>query len=581
VRLRLRHFTDVGGGTRAMREELVDVESITIGRSSESVVFLPELVVALHHAVMHLQDGKLWVETVDGDAVRVNGRVASGRSLQPGDVIRVGHHELRVVPATDDQVADLTVDIDVVQSAMLGTSDLSERTKLGIERGLFARRPLAWGMVIGVLGLFLVAPLLAARGPASEVYKPGDASPERWESWASTSWSSGPVSSPHRHFADRCRTCHLAPFEAVTDEACATCHADEGDHFAADVWESGDAKAACTQCHHEHRGDAALLAAADDDAGCLECHAAPQSRFPDADLQAVGDFGDGHAQFRLTVPGAPGDHPQLRDDVGEASVRASAALFVSVPGSGLRFPHSKHLVSDLRGPDGPIQLECAICHSADDAEVTMQGMTFEERCSDCHALAFDVAEPTREVAHRDPELVRRELFEYYAARAARGEADLVVVSERRRPGREVLVDPNPATARWIGERAAGAEQRLLGEEGICQQCHVLHSDDDRITVEPVRVGPFEGATRWLPRTEFSHRPHRAADCNLCHAATKADSADLVMMPGIGVCRGCHTGATPTLGRVSSPCQSCHDYHHESDSPARVELAGNSKPGGPS
>jgi predicted CXXCH cytochrome family protein len=87
-------------------------------------------------------------------------------------------------------------------------------------------------------------------------------------------------------------------------------------------------------------------------------------------------------------------------------------------------------------------------------------------------------------------------------------------------------------------------------------------EDDALVVQPVRVGPFADAGRWLPRAEFPHRPHRSAQCNLCHDANSVTDAATVMMPGIGVCRGCHGGLEPAAGRLASPCSSCHDYHRE-------------------
>lgn len=565
MKLRLRHLTNVGDGTRAVREELVDVESITIGRSSESVIYLPELVVALHHAVVHLQDKRLWVETVDGDAVRVNGRVASGRSLRANDVVRVGHHELRVVATGNDELADLTVDIDVVPALDAAFDKSPDQTRLGIEEGLFARRPLSWAALLIVLAAFLVAPLWAARSPNAVPYEPGDAQTEAWERWANLSWASGPVSSPHQHFADRCQTCHLAPFEPVPDETCARCHASEGPHVANHLWADAEQETPCSACHEEHRGDARLRAARES-ADCLSCHSTIEKDFPEAGLRNVGDFADGHPQFRLTVPGGEGARLLLKDPTGESRAQADASRFPMAPFGGLRFPHDVHLRPDLRGPEDLVSLSCESCHASDASGVTMQGMTFEARCESCHSLAFDTAEPSRAVAHRDPSLVRREVFEYYAARAARGEADLVVIAERRRPGREFLVDPNPATARWIAERVAAAEERLLGDGGVCGQCHELSGDLESLQVMPIEAGPFSGAARWLPNAVFSHQPHQAVSCNLCHAADAVSEAEKVMMPGIGVCRSCHAGSEPQVGRIRSSCESCHDYHPDGSAP---------------
>jgi predicted CXXCH cytochrome family protein len=80
--------------------------------------------------------------------------------------------------------------------------------------------------------------------------------------------------------------------------------------------------------------------------------------------------------------------------------------------------------------------------------------------------------------------------------------------------------------------------------------------------------PFEGAERWLQLSVFSHAAHLTEDCQTCHAAEQAGSAQAVLVPGIEVCRDCHGGTTPVLGKVTSPCTQCHGMHMDEYGPMR-------------
>ncbi len=75
---------------------------ITVGRHSENPIQLDDATVSGIHAILSLQpdpylDGQFKVTLVDFNStngVFVNGERVSQRQLQPGDVIRIGQHEL-------------------------------------------------------------------------------------------------------------------------------------------------------------------------------------------------------------------------------------------------------------------------------------------------------------------------------------------------------------------------------------------------------------------------------------------------------------------------------------------------------
>ncbi len=72
---------------------------ISVGRSLENVVVVPDSTVSRKHAVLYLEDGRLYIEDLgstngtyvydreEGSFKRVEGRV----ELRPGDLVRLGH----------------------------------------------------------------------------------------------------------------------------------------------------------------------------------------------------------------------------------------------------------------------------------------------------------------------------------------------------------------------------------------------------------------------------------------------------------------------------------------------------------
>jgi hypothetical protein len=63
---------------------------------------------------------------------------------------------------------------------------------------------------------------------------------------------------------------------------------------------------------------------------------------------------------------------------------------------------------------------------------------------------------------------------------------------------------------------------------------------------------------WFARAEFAHRPHRAVECESCHAAARASTktAD-VLIPAMKSCLPCHGKSEAGLDR----CSECHLYHN--------------------
>jgi hypothetical protein len=76
------------------------------------------------------------------------------------------------------------------------------------------------------------------------------------------------------------------------------------------------------------------------------------------------------------------------------------------------------------------------------------------------------------------------------------------------------------------------------------------------------VAPVFMPDRYMPASLFSHVQHAASRCDACHAANTSNGGAISLLPGIGTCRGCHTGETGGQTRVASRCVLCHRFHDE-------------------
>src|SRR5512145_3402860 len=82
------------GGTRERFP--LNRERVTIGRSRESDIFLPDQWLSRHHAAIELRDDGHWVNDLRSkNGTLLNGSPLAGwRRLRPGDVITLGEHTL-------------------------------------------------------------------------------------------------------------------------------------------------------------------------------------------------------------------------------------------------------------------------------------------------------------------------------------------------------------------------------------------------------------------------------------------------------------------------------------------------------
>lgn len=142
------------------------------------------------------------------------------------------------------------------------------------------------------------------------------------------------------------------------------------------------------------------------------------------------------------------------------------------------------------------------------------------------------------------------LREFYASKAiSKTYVDGVTIDDLRR------------ARNWAYSQAAKNAKVLFTEtgEGTCLECHEVSHDAKNREV-PWSVAPVYINDRWLPKSRFPHDKHRTEKCTACHNVTHSDKSSDVAIPSIHKCRECHVGSKQAKTRVSSTCNTCHNFH---------------------
>src|SRR5579859_91278 len=81
------------------QDSACDTEILTLGRAAGQQVFLPDMQVALQHAVIKpLGKDRYSLQTLGGNQVKVNRRIVQNATLKPGDEIVLGRSHLALIP---------------------------------------------------------------------------------------------------------------------------------------------------------------------------------------------------------------------------------------------------------------------------------------------------------------------------------------------------------------------------------------------------------------------------------------------------------------------------------------------------
>lgn len=362
--------------------------------------------------------------------------------------------------------------------------------------------------------------------------------------------SPGPISSPHALFADRCDACHAAAFSRIPDSACQKCH--DGPAHPAKAFDQArlNSTPACVECHVEHRGDIALAKVSD--GNCTDCHRNLDAHAAGVKLKSV-DI----TAFR------PGDHPEF-SPASELDLRP------------LKLNHAIHMPADAKVVQKiKLPMKCADCHVTDPNSATgdLIPVTFERNCKPCHAreLEFDVYQVLKTsvpAPHaKDPRTIHEFIVGTYQNLLA---ADPGIV--KRPLGNDIA--PQRDRAAWLNKVVSDSEAYLFGRSaepssraGKCSYCHELAGWNGGLPVI-AKVNSIQGrfekdkpeSEPWFERAEFSHRAHRAVECESCHtsARTSRKTSD-VLIPAMKTCLPCHSDARAGLDH----CSECHLYHNKS------------------
>lgn len=534
-------------------------DPITIGRSPESSVHLPDPRLHLRHALIRNNDlGKLYLEAQEAPIV-VNGETQSATKLRRGARILIGPYQVTPEPPSGSD-HDFGLAIELVQPLTEGVAELRERSVTSLDSTWLSRRALSWAALLLVAILGLALPLAYATSSDSRRQAlsilPAQLKQVAWNK----AWDAGPLALGHQQIGGRCEACHQAPFVRVADDACAKCHVASAtpDHVGPVAVRAGVRLGTrCAECHRDHRGENALVRT--DSSLCVNCHGTLKAQYPQTKLVAMTDFGTDHPPFALSL---------VNSTSGEVQRFVPGAPGSVVEVSGLKFPHATHLAKKgIRTPTGVRVLECSQCHKLDPAGARFEPIKMVGNCSECHRLEFEPAATNRQVPHGKPAEILTTLRDFYSG-IALGETpiDVTLVNDLlRRPTVEAGRVERVRARAWADQKALSVATDMI-ERRVCVQCHVVSrpaldvtlasaSSDLAWMIQPVRI-----TSRWLPGAAFDHKSHQQAPCAKCHDVQASTKSADIAIPGIETCRSCHSGAAVVQGKLPSPCETCHSFH---------------------
>lgn len=555
--------------TRVRGEEVVDQRDVELetdalrvgsGKGQDLQLFGEE--VGAEHAVLRPQpDGRLRIDCRGGYQVTVGEKDVGRTTADAGEWVRIGSHRLARVEAPPgfDAAIEIRIDADVSPSA-------GERLRDELSLKLPRTRRYSYALALLVALIALALPLLGS------LHDDVQATLERYGGPTDRLWTTGPLADAHHlpEIVADCNVCHVEPFERVRNEACLDCHDETAAHFAAGHPVLEEFSGNCRACHEEHNEPANLIVRYN--ALCTDCHARERQRLveeappvaslpvtsaPDTLPPVTGFTADRHPEFLVSLPRpSDGGWHVVRERLGTAAVAES---------SRLEFPHDVHMAGDkVSLADGPSRedrpLVCADCHQLEEQGEHFRPVTMESTCAGCHNLAFDDAQPARQLPHGEPETLRTYLEEFYVRQAALQRRAPPPDPARRVPEKppERLCEGDPLDC---GMAWADEEMDKLFTKAGCVSCHEVYRGEEDWAVRPVRL-----ARDWYGAMRFDHVPHLnpglsaggGETCGDCHeAAESSESAD-VLMPGIETCVDCHGGDREE--NIVLRCVDCHAFH---------------------
>lgn len=558
MKIHISHLTRRSNGAVARRDSEAEAPILKIGRSTQCEVQLSDLRVSFEEATISNEDGRLVMRATGDRRFTVGGGESAAIALTAGTTITLGPYELVAEDPPEGFDVALTIELKVP----VGDDDKRVRRAARLELGgpVLNRRRLAWFGFVAVALIFLIMPITQFLGI------PGAAPGKEYRVWPAAfdvAWTSGEISNAHKTFATQCTVCHSEAFAMTKNEDCTGCHKTTGHHADPQTaFMHGLADARCGDCHREHQGPRGIIAYADDERLCADCHVGLKARLSSTTLVDAGPFGDAHPEFRVTLIDQSGGLP--------APIRVSLADKARLKdGSGLIFPHDKHLnPAGVIAPEGRRPMSCGSCHAPEPGGGGMAPIQMEAHCGDCHRLRFEPRRPDRALPHGTLPWAVQQVRDFYGAAALQGgfdDADAPAVV-RRRPGTPLPEEARAEALAWAAARSQAAID-YLASYSVCGTCHEVTRAPN--TPEGYQVRPVRLLDEFMPKARFSHGKHADMSCGDCHEAAKSSSSADVLMPDIASCQACH-GGQQSAGKVPSTCVDCHVFHRHDTPPMKTD-----------
>ena len=162
MRVLVSKLSRQAGDSVARQSQIVEGDTITIGRATDQTIHSLDPAVALQHALISRSiTGKLVIRSLAKTGLIINGSPAQRSELSPGDRVELANLTIEVEAATEGNDIGLAVQSTAVEYS---SAALEKRYALNLGRaGLKNRRwAWAWGLAWGCL----VVPVGTAASPS-------------------------------------------------------------------------------------------------------------------------------------------------------------------------------------------------------------------------------------------------------------------------------------------------------------------------------------------------------------------------------------------------------------------------------
>ena len=154
MRVLVRHITQKARSGVGHSDHEVDGDSLTIGRGSKDDVFLSDLHVALHHAMLRpVSNGRFSIQARTPSGVKVNGRTVQTSVVRPGDTLEIGLSTLRLRRPDADH--DLVMEVEETRTQ---PGEAAQAGPTTLAAAGLRRRRWAWALFVAILALGLGVP---------------------------------------------------------------------------------------------------------------------------------------------------------------------------------------------------------------------------------------------------------------------------------------------------------------------------------------------------------------------------------------------------------------------------------------